>query len=497
MAARSRKGRPKTGTEDAISPPDETGGGDVLLESGDGRIALENDSMHPQPVRTFHASIPLAITSRAAKVLRRVAELEQHRIDAKSGRLQLIVEPGTLRLEIAALREEAIALREELARLPAVPPKRERRRPLPVRTGKAFLATVNATPDRVNKARRKAKGLAGVNAEAERLFLSGDYRPLGAYERAAIVGLVNMAWDAGVLEGLDAAKQERRIVDPTKASVEQSPPRVKIPFKGYAAIARRAGAQEDDEGRIPQHITRAVEGAIEELTNSPRLIPEPVRLRTDNGLVNTFAVRSALWIEKEVVVDPNGEQGAAERTFLWLDVAACTAMLDSWVDRPLLADYERARKESGAAELRDDLVALEDYLTWRRNTELGAQRGGEKKHKRPPKGNRSRTTAQSATVAAEVPAPNAATEADRVVVVKVAKADLWRDMGWAKEAKKRGPKAGQKRQDEGLAWCRARGILVKHEEQEGEKGPVLVFTLAASMHPDPAQGTLFLPGAGE
>lgn len=348
--------------------------------------------------------------------------------------------------------------------------KREdrRKRPAMVRVGTAPLGTFNADKHAVRKATRKNPDTTPeVDAEKRRLFLTSEYRRLGVYEKLVLVSLANLAWDQGLLDGVPAAASAKRIVDLSDLATDANPQYLRFRFPGYAEVARRVGAKPDAEGRIPQHYTRNLERAFQKLSKEARWIPEPVRVRPAKGQRwrDDVLVRQALWVEIEALVE-SGD------VLVKLHPAAVTSMLASWVEHEnLLEHYESARKQIGARQLRDDFVACEDYLLQLRNA-------NEAQHAR-----------------TETPAADA-TEADRRVLANVSKAKLWERMGWDKEAKKRGKRHAQKLERDALAFCKARGLLLDYRERPGQKGPVLDLELRGSRHPDPDQGTLFLPGGG-
>lgn len=348
------------------------------------------------------------------------------------------------------------------------------KRPSTVRVGTATISTFNADKHTVKKASRKQRvELTKIDEEARRLFLEEDYTPLSGYERVVVMGLANLAWDEGLLEAVPAARSARRIINLDKPNESEDALYVRFRFPGYAEMARRLGAPTDEEGRIPQNFTRAIERAFGKLSSEARWIGERVLVKRGKAdLSDDFVVRKGLWIETEQV-------GTSGEVFVRLHAAACTAMLASYVERPdLLAQYENARKAIGAGKLRDDFVACEDYLRYRLQAKKAKPRHGVK--------------------VGEIPAPQAgATEADRGVVVEVRRDLFWQKMGWDEEAKKRGRKEAMKREADALAFCRHLGLLIGQKEREAPGGKVvLVLTLAGSTHPDPLQGTLFLPEAG-
>jgi len=348
------------------------------------------------------------------------------------------------------------------------------KRPSAVRVGTATISTFNADKHTVKKASRKQRvELTKIDEEARRLFLEEDYTPLSGYERVVVMGLANLAWDEGLLEAVPAARSARRIINLDKPNESEDALYVRFRFPGYAEMARRLGAPTDEEGRIPQNFTRAIERAFGKLSSEARWIGERVLVKRGKAdLSDDFVVRKGLWIQTEQV-------GTSGEVFVLLHAAACTAMLASYVERPdLLAQYEHARKAIGAGKLRDDFVACEDYLRYRLQAKKAKPKHGVK--------------------VGEIPAPQAgATEADRGVVVEVRRELLWQKMGWDEEAKKRGRKEAMKREVDALAFCRELGLLIGQKERAAPGGKVvLVLTLAGSKHPDPLQGTLFLPEAG-
>jgi hypothetical protein len=363
----------------------------------------------------------------------------------------------------AAVQERAERAEEEL----------KRERPRPIRQGTAMISTLHADKRTVKKAQRKRRGeLTKRDEEARELFLEDDYIPLNGFERMTILSLANLAWDAGLLEAVPASRSARRIINEDAPHESEGPESVRFLFPGYAAMVRRLGAPTDEEGRVPQNYTRAMERAFKILSTEARWIGERVLVkRGKDALEDDFVVRKTQWITLEKI-------GTTGETFVELHAAACTAMLASFVERPnLLAQYEHARKAIGAGKLRDDFVALEDYLRWRLQS----------KKAKPKKGKSG----------GEIPtALEGATEADRHIIAEVKRTLLWEKMGWDEEAKKRGRKEAQKREAEAIAFCQALGLLVEYSEKDSPGGAVLVFTLNGSEHPDPSQGTLFLP-AGE
>lgn len=338
-----------------------------------------------------------------------------------------------------------------------------------VRVGTAALVTYTADKPQVKRlTRRAAERLTVVDAEKRRLFQASEYRGVGAYEKLALVSLANLAWDAGLLDGYAEARRPKRVVDSETLAADTPPPtRLTFRFPGYTEMARRVGAKPDADGRIPQHYTRNLERAFQRLSKEARWIAEPVRVydKATKTWRDDALVRQALWIEVEGLV-------GADEVLVHLHAAAATSMLASWEEYPsLLEQYETARKQIGARQLRDDFVACEDYLTHLRN-------------------------ANEAQARTERPATDGATEADRVVWADVSKERLWEKMGWDKEARKRGKRHANKLARDALAFCEARGVLISWKERGGKKGPVLDLELRGSRHADPSQGTLFLPGGG-
>lgn len=351
------------------------------------------------------------------------------------------------------------------------PREKERTLPPVVRVGTAALTTYTADKAQVKRATRKNRLTTSDRVdEIRRQFLASDFRGLRTYEKLVLVSLANLAWDEGLLDGLPEAASGKRIIDPDSLTKETEPTRLRFRFPGFTEIAERVGAPRDADGRIPQHYKESFERAFNKLTTEARWIPEPVRVydKTRREWDEHLLVRQTLWVETETLVGENGP------TEMWVELhaAAATSMLASWNEYPaLLEQYETARKQIGARQLRDDFVACEDYLTVLRN-------------------------ANEAHARTEEPT-DGATEGDRVVWADVSKALLWEKMGWDKEAKHRGKKHANKLERDALAFCEARGLLVSWRERPGKKGPVLDFELRGSRHADLTQGTLFLPGGNE
>lgn len=353
--------------------------------------------------------------------------------------------------------QRAEDLEKELAKRPPV---------LSIRQGRTFLRALNTDAKDIAKARRKRKELSADQEEARRLFV---FQPLGWAEVAVLTTLANIARDEGILEGHESALSTVRVVQEDKDTGHvQDAPRVRVKFPGFAAIAKRAGAAPGKDGRIPKEKISSLETALKNLTTVPRWIPEPILIaRHKKPPIEDIRVKQTLWVEATTTF-------LGEETSLDLHPVAVASMLRAYVDHGpgLLAQWDSARRAIGISQMRDDLAMCEGYL----RQLAGAQAGEATRHPHP--------------------APNGATAGTQTLRKDLYRRTLWEKMQWDVVSKRKGRKEALAREQEALAFCRERGVLVGWTTRKGKEGVMLVLTLAhpGMAHTDPAQGLLFVDG---
>jgi hypothetical protein len=354
-----------------------------------------------------------------------------------------------------------------------------RRRPA-LRQGTGFLRATIQREEHVSNARKTmqmAVKLDPAQVEARRGFV---YEPLGWAERLVVHALAAIAREEKLLD-VHPVALSARYDDTTPA------PRVRVPFPGYAELARIARFESDGSNRMPKETRKTMERALISLTKRPRWIAEPVRVKVGKGYIDDVRVTQTLWVEASTTL-------LTHRTELNLHPVAFASHLHSYIPvDDLAARYAAARKAIGKAKMLDEYAACDDYLRYQASVKLGQARGAGAKIARSSGASRDEVKAAGHHAVGDM-----VVAGDLAVTCDLKDSTLRDAIGMRDVARDRGETVARQRLEDALRFAQAMGTLRSYQPTESSDGkPMWRLVLA---HPavhggavDPDQGVIFVP----
>ncbi len=354
-----------------------------------------------------------------------------------------------------------------------------RRRPA-LRQGTGFLRATMQREEHVATARTSMQLVAKLvpsEIESRRGFV---YEPLGWAERLVVHALAAIAREEKLLDAHPVALSAR-YDDTTPA------PRVRVPFPGYAELARIARFESDSSNRMPKETRKTMERALISLTKKPRWIAEPVRVKVGKGYIDDVRVTQTLWIEASTTL-------LTHRTELNLHPVAFASHLHSYIPvDDLAARYAAARKAIGKAKMLDEYAACDDYLRYQASVKLGQARGTGAKIARATGASRDEVKAAGHQAVGDM-----VVAGDLAVTCDLKDSTLRDAIGMRDVARDRGETVARQRLEDALRFAQAMGTLRSYQPTESSDGkPMWRLVLA---HPavhggavDPDQGVIFVP----